>query len=306
MGQPAYRVEQMGSNSKLLHFLLQYLLLGSSSVKNLGKDTLSNQEPTDKHDNTRPVHARLYPDTSKGHQNNEHLANREHDLVQTGFECNTRDFPVIVVRSLNAMKGSWKGFREEKRMITQTLPKVSSLSDRKMKCGVFDSCASMINLVISGQDKLMFEIEEHIKSLELNEQLAVDEQADSSVVSENVTNLEIVVCFANETYFVIINNIRALLEILLSISVKSFLMGSRFLDSLEEGATSLVRSLTLDASASIPFIIRNPSFRGSFALDSKGGIPKNRKIVINVNIDKYSIQFESEPVQVIFTFPCIT
>ena len=159
-------------------------------------------------------------------------------------------------------------------MITQTLPKVSSLSDRKMKCGVFDSCASMINLVTSGQDKLIFEIEEHIKSLELNEQLAVDEQADSSVVPENVTNSEIVVCFANETYFVIINNIRAVLEILSSISVKSFLMGSRFLDSLKEGATSLVRSLTLDASASIPFVTRNPSFRGSFALDSKGGIPK--------------------------------
>ena len=35
-------------------------------------------------------------------------------------------------------------------------------------------------------------------------QLAVDdEQADSSEVSENVTNLEMVVCAANETYFVL-------------------------------------------------------------------------------------------------------
>ena len=47
----------------LVHCLLQHVLLGSS-VKNLGKDTHSNQEPSDKHDNTRPVHARSYPDTT--------------------------------------------------------------------------------------------------------------------------------------------------------------------------------------------------------------------------------------------------
>ena len=49
-------------------------------------------------------------DEYKGHPNNEDLSGREHDLGQTGFECNTRDLPVIVVRSLNAMKGSWKGY----------------------------------------------------------------------------------------------------------------------------------------------------------------------------------------------------
>ena len=48
----------------MVHFLLQYLLLGSSSVKSLGKDAHRNQEPSDKDDNTRPVHARSYPDTT--------------------------------------------------------------------------------------------------------------------------------------------------------------------------------------------------------------------------------------------------
>ena len=136
-----------------------------------------------------------------------------------------------------------------------------------------------------------------IKGLELNGQRAVVEQADSSALCKNVTNLEIVVCDANETYFVIIDNTRTSLERPLSTLSKSFLTGSRFLDSLEEGATTLVRSLTLDVPASVPFVIRNPSFGGSFALDSKGCIPKKRKIVINVNNDEHFIQciFESDP-----------
>ena len=62
---------------------------------------------------------------------------------------------------------------------------------------------------------------------------AVDEQADSFALCKNVTNLEIVVCDANETYFVIIDNIRTSLERVLSTSVKSFLIGSPFLESLE-------------------------------------------------------------------------
>ena len=71
-------------------------------------------------------------DESKSHPNNEHLASREHDLVQTSLECNTQDIPVSVVRSLNAMKGSGKRLREEKQT-PQTPPIVSSLSDRKIK-----------------------------------------------------------------------------------------------------------------------------------------------------------------------------
>ena len=42
MGQPAYKVEQMRPNSILVYSFLQYLLLGSSSVKSLGKDTHGN------------------------------------------------------------------------------------------------------------------------------------------------------------------------------------------------------------------------------------------------------------------------
>ena len=154
----------------LVHLLLRYVLIGSSSVKNLGKDTLSNQKPSDKHENTRPAHARREDirDESKGHPNNEHTASRQHDLVQTCLECNTQDIPVIVVESLDAVKGSGKGLREGKHMIPQIPPTVSSLPDRKMKSGVFNSCASRINRVLSGQDKVMFGIEEHIKGLELN------------------------------------------------------------------------------------------------------------------------------------------
>ena len=54
----------MRLNSNLVHSLLQHVLLGSSSVKSLGKDIHSNQELSNKHDNTRPVHARSYPDTT--------------------------------------------------------------------------------------------------------------------------------------------------------------------------------------------------------------------------------------------------
>ena len=96
----------------LVHLLLRYVLIGSSSVKNLGKDTLSNQKPSDKHDNARPAHARREDirDESKGHPNNEHTASRQHDLVKTGLECNTQ---VIVVETLDAMKGSEKGLKED-------------------------------------------------------------------------------------------------------------------------------------------------------------------------------------------------
>ena len=151
----------------LVHLLLRYVLIGSSSVKNLGKDTLSNQKPSDKHDNTRPAHARREDirDESKGHPNNEHTASRQHDLVKTGLECNTQ---VIVVESLDAVKGSGKGLREGKHMIPQTPPVVSSLTDRMMKCSMFKSHTSKTNQVISGENKLMFGDEEHIKRLELN------------------------------------------------------------------------------------------------------------------------------------------
>ena len=55
-------------------------------------------------------------------------------------------------------------------------------------------------------------------------QLSVfDEEADSSEVSENMTNLETVVCVANETYFFIINNIRAPLQILCLLLLNYFL-----------------------------------------------------------------------------------
>ena len=30
-------------------------------------------------------------DESKDHPKSEHIASRQHDLVQTGFECNTQD-----------------------------------------------------------------------------------------------------------------------------------------------------------------------------------------------------------------------
>ena len=38
LGQLANRVEHIGHNSKLVHFLLHHVLLGLSSVKSLGKD----------------------------------------------------------------------------------------------------------------------------------------------------------------------------------------------------------------------------------------------------------------------------
>ena len=148
----------------MVHLLLRYVLIGSSSVKNSGKDTLSNQTPSDKHDNTRPAHARREDirDESKGHPNNEHTASRQHDLVKTGLECNTQ---VIVVESLDVVKGSGKGLREGKHMIPQTPPMVSSLPDRKMKCGVFNLRTSRTNRVICAKEKLMFGIEEHTKGL---------------------------------------------------------------------------------------------------------------------------------------------
>ena len=82
----------------------------------------------------------------------------------------------------------------------------------------------------------------------------VDIRADSSELCKNVTNLEIKVCDANETYSVMTDNIRTSLERVLSTSVKSFLIGSRFLDSLEEGATALVKSLSLGIPTSVPFV----------------------------------------------------
>ena len=109
-------------------------------------------------------------DTSKGHPNNEHTASRQHDLVKTGLECNTQ---VIVVETLDAVKGSGKGLKEEKHMIPQTPPVVSSLTDRMMKYSMFKSHTSKTNQVISGENKLMFGDEEHIKRLELNRKRVV-------------------------------------------------------------------------------------------------------------------------------------
>ena len=50
-------------------------------------------------------------DTAISHPNNEHFASREHDLTQTGLEYNSQDAPVIVVQSVNAIKGSSKRLR---------------------------------------------------------------------------------------------------------------------------------------------------------------------------------------------------
>ena len=65
-------------------------------------------------------------DVSISPPSNEYSANREHDLTQTCLEYNTQDNTVIVVQSINAMKGSWKRLREEKHNIPHTLPTVSS------------------------------------------------------------------------------------------------------------------------------------------------------------------------------------
>ena len=91
---------------------------------------------------------------------------KEHDLTQTCLEYNAQNNPDTVVQSVNAMKGYGKGLREETHMIPQTLPILSSSPDRKMRCGVFNPCASRINRLISGQDSSMFSIEIHIKGLE--------------------------------------------------------------------------------------------------------------------------------------------
>ena len=52
-------------------------------------------------------------------------------------------------------------------MIPQTPPIVSSLPDRKLKCGMFKSRTSKTNRAISEENKLMFGIGDRIKSLEL-------------------------------------------------------------------------------------------------------------------------------------------
>ena len=72
-------------------------------------------------------------DTSKSHPNNEYSASGEHDLSQTGLECNAQDNPVIVVQSVNAMKGFEKRLIEGKHNIPQTLPIVSRSPDRGLK-----------------------------------------------------------------------------------------------------------------------------------------------------------------------------
>ena len=57
-------------------------------------------------------------DESKSHPNNEHLASRQHDLVQTGLECNIQDIPALGVQSLNAksrMKHKIKSFASQLR-----------------------------------------------------------------------------------------------------------------------------------------------------------------------------------------------
>ena len=95
MGQTTYRVEQIRPNSNLVHFSLQYLLLGSSSVKSSGKDAHRKQEPSDKNDNTTPVHARSYLDTTRklSHDNRmtTHATNNE-----TGFIRQSKDKTDVV------------------------------------------------------------------------------------------------------------------------------------------------------------------------------------------------------------------
>ena len=205
----------------MVHFLLEYLLLGSSSVKRSGKDIHSNKKPSDENDNTRPGHAQLYPDTTNHVNYGKTCLN-----LQLNGKAELSDD--IASNTLRITKGSFVRAHESTQSVHLSSWWHDISNDRMTKHKATDppdptKTSSNKN---TGND---------IKGVELNRRRAVDEQADSSEVSENVTNLEIVVCVANETYFVIINNIRAPLEILLSTSVKSFLIGSRFLDSLEKG-----------------------------------------------------------------------
>ena len=227
----------------MVHSLLQHVLLGSSSVKSSGKDIHSNQDPSDKHDNRRPVHARSYPDTT----------NRvNYDRACLDFQLNGKTVlsDDVASNTLRITKGSFVRGHESTQSLHSSSWWHDISNDRMTEDKATDPAKTSLNKNTSNDIKVG-------KTKELS---TVDEQADSSELCKNVTNLEIVVCVANETYFVISNNIRALLEILLSTSVKSFLMGSRFLDSLEEGSTTLVISLTFDLPAFVPFVIRIPSF----------------------------------------------
>ena len=116
MGQPANRVEQIRPNSNLVHFFLQYLLLGSSSVKNSGKDAHRKQEPSDKNDNTTPVHARSYLDTTRKlpHDNRmtTHATNNE-----TGFIRQSKDRTDVVGLMYNVEIDLEQGFTIKENMI---------------------------------------------------------------------------------------------------------------------------------------------------------------------------------------------
>ena len=73
-------LKQMRPNSLLGIFFPTICLIKTNSIKSyeiLGYTEIAIQV---RRDNGR--------DESKSHPNNEHLANREHDLVQTGLKCN--------------------------------------------------------------------------------------------------------------------------------------------------------------------------------------------------------------------------
>ena len=61
--QPTYRVKQMRPNS-IFGTVPPTICLIEIDGQKFRTDAHSNQEPSDKHDNTRQVHARSYPDTT--------------------------------------------------------------------------------------------------------------------------------------------------------------------------------------------------------------------------------------------------
>ena len=118
------------------------------SIKN--DELLSDKELITHVDHNGRVYIHLSP------LHNEESASHQHDIRKTCVLYESQDNPVVAVQIVNAMKGSRKRLRDEKHNIHQNLPIFSSSPDRKMRCGMFNSCTSKINRVIPGQDKSMF------------------------------------------------------------------------------------------------------------------------------------------------------
>ena len=167
----------------MVHSLLQYLLLGSSSVKSLGKDTHSNQEPSDKHDNMRPLHARSYPDTT----NRVNYDRTCLDLQLNGKAVLSDD---IASNTLRITKGSFVRAHES----TQSVHLSSWWHDISNDRMTNHKATDPPDPTKTSSNK---NTENDIKGVELNRSITVDEQADSSELCKNATNLDIVVCIAN-------------------------------------------------------------------------------------------------------------